>query len=237
MHIIMRQDSATLVYLFVVLGWMPAAGIASFLRVKAGKAMPAKPRYYRNMIIVQGVLAGYSIAIARHNDMKLLGNPPALWVWLISAVYVAFIGQRLHAAWKKMNTERKRRARRLLPENPRQLRYWIPISLLAGIGEEIAFRGVAFAALRDISGSTIFAVAMCVLAFAFAHTVQGWRGVLGTGVIALVMHLIVYETGGLYLAMAVHVAYDLIVGVIAMRQFMRDGTQMVLHPQPAVSGG
>lgn len=237
MQPIVRQDSITLVYLFVLLGWMPAAGIASFLRMRAGKPMPAKPRYYRNMLLVQSVLLGYAIAVARHNDMSLLGNPPALWIWLISTVYVAFIGRRLRAAWKKMSAERKRQARRLLPENPHQLRYWVPISFLAGIGEEIAFRGVAFTALRGISGSMTFAVTICVLAFAFAHMMQGWRGVLGTGVIALAMHWVVYATGGLYLAMAVHVAYDLIIGFIAMRQFMVDGTQVVLQPQPAASGG
>lgn len=199
--------------------------------------MPAKPRYYRNMILVQSVLLGYSIAVARHNEMSLLGNPPALWIWLISGVYLAFIGQRLRGAWRKMNAERKRRARRLLPENPRHLLYWIPISFLAGIGEEIAFRGVAFTTLQDMSGSMTFAVAICVLAFGFAHMIQGWRGVLGTGVIALVMHWIVSVTGGLYLAMAVHVAYDLIIGFIAMRQFMLDRTQVMLQPQPASSGG
>jgi membrane protease YdiL (CAAX protease family) len=66
---------------------------------------------------------------------------------------------------------------------------------------------------------------------------QGWRGVLGTGVIALVMHGIVYATAGLYLAIAIHVAYDLMLGFIAMRQFMQDGAQLALQPQPAPSGG
>ena len=232
-----RQDSITLVYLFVVLGWMPLAGIFSFLRLKAGKPLPAKTRLYRNMIAMQIVLLGYSVAVARHEHMILLGSAPALWIWLISAVYMAYIGLRLRAVWQKMSPERKKRARRLLPENPQHLRYWVPISFLAGIGEEIAFRGVAFGVLRDLTGSTEFAIVMCVLAFAFAHMVQGWRGVLGTGVIALVMHLIVYASGGLYLAMAVHVAYDLIVGCIAMRQFMQDGNHLALQPQPAASGG
>jgi membrane protease YdiL (CAAX protease family) len=232
-----RQDSIALVYLFVVLGWMPAAGIFSFLRLKAGKPMPPKTRFYRNMIAVQVVLLVYSLAVARHNEMSLLSNPPALWIWLISALYVAFIGLRLQAVWKKIPAERKNRARRLLPEIPGHLRYWVPISFLAGIGEEIAFRGVAFGILREISGSTGFAIVICVLAFGFAHMTQGWRGVLGTGVIALVMHGIVYATAGLYLAIAIHVAYDLMLGFIAMRQFMQEGAQLALQPQPAPSGG
>jgi membrane protease YdiL (CAAX protease family) len=232
-----RLDSITITYLFFVLGWMPAAGILSFLRLRSGKPIPTKTRLYRNMIVMQIVLLGYSVAVARHNQMTVLGSSPALWVWLISAVYVAFIGMRLHAAWKNMNAERKERARRLLPETPHHMRYWVPISLLAGVGEEVAFRGVAFVALWDISGSTVFALVVCVLAFAIAHMTQGWRGVLGTGVIALLMQAIVYMTRGLYLAMAVHVAYDLIVGVIAMRQFMQDASVVALEPQPVSTGG
>ena len=231
------HDSIRLVYLFVVLGWMPAAGIFSYFRLKAGKPIPPKTGYYRSIIVVQVVLLGYSVAIAQHNEMSLLGSSPALWIWLISALYVAFIGLRLQAVWKKMPAERKQRARRLLPEIPEHLRYWVPISFLAGVGEEIAFRGIAFGILREISGSTEFTIVICVLAFAFAHMVQGWRGVIGTGVVALVMHAIVYETGGLYLAMGIHVAYDLMLGFIAMRQFMQDGTQLALQPQPASSGG
>lgn len=51
------------------------------------------------------------------------------------------------------------------------------------------------------------------------------------------MHAIVDETAGLYLAMGIHVAYDLMLGFIAMRQFMQDGIQLAVQPQPASSGG
>jgi hypothetical protein len=183
------QDSTTLILSSLFWAGYSLAGVVFFLRLKAGK--PAKTRLYRNMIVMQIVLLGYSVAVARHNEMSLLGTSPALWVWLISAIYVAFIGLRLQAVWKKMNAERKSRARRLLPENPHHLRYWVPISFLAGVGQEIAFRGVAFEILRDLSGSTTFAIVTCVMAFAFAHMVQGWRGVLGTGIVALLMHFLV----------------------------------------------
>jgi membrane protease YdiL (CAAX protease family) len=45
---------------------------------------------------------------------------------------------------------------------------------------------------------------VCVLAFAVAHMMQGWRGMFGTGVIALILHGIVYLRQGLWLAIAVH---------------------------------
>jgi membrane protease YdiL (CAAX protease family) len=45
---------------------------------------------------------------------------------------------------------------------------------------------------------------------------QGWRGVLGTSVIAVGMHGIVFLTGSLYLAIVIHATYDLMLGVIAL---------------------
>jgi len=60
------------------------------------------------------------------------------------------------------------------------------------------------------------ALCLCVSAFALAHVVQGWRGILATAIIALLMHGVVYETGSLYLAIVVHAVYDLMVGIIAV---------------------
>jgi len=230
-------DPVTIVYLCIVLGGMPVLGVRSYLRLKSGKPMPAKSRLYRGMIGTQIVLLGYSVLVARHNQVDSLGTPPAMWVWLIAAVYVALIAKRLRAAWKTMSAQRKQRARRLLPESWHDMRYWVVISLLAGISEEFAFRGTAFVALRDLSGSMALAVTVCVIAFALAHILQGWRGVLGTGVIALAMHLIVYMTHGLYLAIAVHVCYDLIVGIIALRQFRLDGNAVAVQMTSVSSGG
>ena len=60
------------------------------------------------------------------------------------------------------------------------------------------------------------ALVLCVSAFALAHAVQGWRGILATAIIALLMHGVVYETGSLYLVIVIHAVYDLTVGIIAM---------------------
>jgi membrane protease YdiL (CAAX protease family) len=46
--------------------------------------------------------------------------------------------------------------------------------------------------------------------------IQGWRGVLGTFLLALIFHGLVFLTRSLYLAIAFHAAFNLIVGAIAM---------------------
>jgi membrane protease YdiL (CAAX protease family) len=222
----------TIPYLLLVLVGMPVTGVLSYLRLKSGKPLPPKTRRYRGMIVLQVCLLAYSLLVARHNRIHLLGEVSSAWGWVIAALYLAVITLRLNAAWKRLSPERKKRARILLPESPYEMRYWIPIALLAGLSEECAFRGTAYVALRAITGSTTIAITVCVLAFAIAHMMQGWRGVLGTGVIAIVMHAIVYLTAGLYLVIAIHAVYDLIVGVIAMRAFQRDGVLSSMEPQP-----
>ncbi len=70
--------------------------------------------------------------------------------------------------------------------------------------------------LTDNNSSFWIALLLCVSAFAIAHSIQGWRGILATAIIALLMHGVVYETGSLYLAIVVHAVYDLMVGIIAV---------------------
>lgn len=225
-------DSITTPYLLYVLLLMPALGVVSYFRLKSGKPLPPKNRRYAAMIAMQVFLVGFSLTVARQNRLDLFGrNGPAVWSWLGAALYLGFIALRLNAAWPRLSAERKQRARLLLPETPREMRYWVPISLLAGLSEECAFRGAAYIILQEVTGSAALSVSVCVLSFAVAHLLQGWRGVLGTGLIALLMHGLVYLTQGLYLAIALHVAYDLIVGATALRHFMRDRTVGVLQPE------
>ena len=110
----------------------------------------------------------------------------------------------------------------ILPENQSELRYWILISVLAGVCEEYAYRGVAYAALSEIIGSPVISVVVCVVAFGIAHVIQGWRGALGASLLALLFHFMVFITQGLYLAITFHILYDLIVGFSGMRALKRD---------------
>lgn len=227
-------DSITIPYLLWVLLFFPVMGVISYYRLKSGRPLPRKPRRYGAMIAMQLLLLAYTLLLAQKNQVDLFGKHwPSFWSWILAAAYLAFIGVRLNAAWRRLKPERKQRARVLLPENPPEMFYWVPISFLAGLSEETAFRGMVYVALIEMTGSAGFAVTVCVLAFALAHMLQGWRGVLGAGVIGLVMHAVVYMTQGLYLAIAIHAAYDVVVGTIAMKHFQRDRQISAIEPQPA----
>jgi membrane protease YdiL (CAAX protease family) len=207
-------DSITISFLVFVLLLMPTLGVLSWFRVKSGKPLLPKNRRYRTMIALQLVLLALASLTARQNSLRLLdAHWPAAWVWAVAAAYLTFIAVRLHFGWRRLSEERKQRARLVLPENASQMRYWIAISLLVGLTEEYAYRGVAY---------TVLSVVVCVLSFGFAHMMQGWRGVLLASAMAVLFHITVFLTETLYVVIAFHAAYDLIVGVLAMRVLGRD---------------
>jgi membrane protease YdiL (CAAX protease family) len=87
------------------------------------------------------------------------------------------------------------------------------VSLIAGIGEEITWRGVQMALVVALTGNYWLAIALCAISFALAHAGQGWQSAAIIVVFGLGFHLLVWLAGSLYVAMAVHLAYDLTAGI------------------------
>lgn len=94
--------------------------------------------------------------------------------------------------------------RKVTASNP----VWVCISIYAGVVEEIAYRGVLVMALAEPLGYWPAAIVSAV-AFALAHLSSGWRAVPFGLLFALAMQLLVFITGGLLLAIVIHIAYDL----------------------------
>jgi membrane protease YdiL (CAAX protease family) len=227
-----KPDTITIPFLLWVLVLMPVLGFLSWRKVKSGKPLPPKERRYRAMIALQVLLLAMTALAAQQNNFSLFGPAwPPPWAWLIAAGYLVLIAVRVRASSRKLTEERKQRARLTLPENPREMRYWIPISLLAGLSEEYAYRGVAYSVLSRITGSPVVSLLVCVLSFGIAHMTHGWRAVRGVVVLALLFHVIVFLTQSLYLVIAFHAAYDLVVGALAMRLL---AAVKPPEPQPAL---
>jgi membrane protease YdiL (CAAX protease family) len=204
-------------FLVLVLILVPAMGVAGYFRIRSGKPLRPKRQRYHSIIMVLVFILLMTLKAAHEEGIELLGrrwgNP---LIWLFTAAYLVFLTLRLRRAWAKLSAERLEKARLLLPDDPSLMRLWVGISALAGISEECAYRGLAYRLLVGLGLSPWLAVLVCVVTFAIGHMTQGWRGVLGTFVLALVFHGLVFATRSLYLAIAVHAVYNLVVGVIAM---------------------
>jgi membrane protease YdiL (CAAX protease family) len=213
------QNASALILLVLILVAMPALGIASYFRLKSGKPLPPKNRRYVTTIIVEIVLLFAAFNGAREQRIPLFGDQlPGVPAIVAGAVFIAMLLTRIVQGWPKLKPERKARLRLLLPENQNDLRYWVWVSLLAGLAEECAYRGAAYFVLERWTHSPELALVLCVVSFAIAHMMQGIRSAVGVGIFGLVFHIVVFLTGGLYLAIVMHVVYDFALGVLLMKK-------------------
>jgi membrane protease YdiL (CAAX protease family) len=204
-------------FLFLVLVVVPALGVAGYLRIRSGKPLRPKRQRYRIIIVVQFIILLITLWAAHREGIELLGRQwgsPA--IWLIAAGYAGLIVWRGRHAWARISADRLEKARRLLPDDPSLMRLWVGIAAMAGISEECAYRGLAYQLFVRMSLNPALAVLVCVVCFAIGHMTQGLRGVLGTLLLALIFHGLVFLTHALYLAIVFHAAFNLIVGAIAM---------------------
>jgi len=222
-------------FMLWVLILIPVLGIVGYIQVRRKKTLPPKPQRYRRALIGQAGFLVITVLAAREQRVNIVAGPfPSLSLWLVAAGFLLVIGLRLRRAWAKLSPERLEQARILLPDHPSQMRWWVAISAMAGVTEECAYRGLAMRFLTDNNSSFWLAMSLCVSAFAIAHAIQGWRGILATAIIALLLHGVVYETGSLYLAIVVHAVYDLMVGTIAVPILSKFATtQELVQATPA----
>ncbi|MCL4424669.1 MAG: CPBP family intramembrane metalloprotease [Actinobacteria bacterium] len=99
----------------------------------------------------------------------------------------------------------------LLPATRSERRTWVAVALTAGIGEELLFRGFLLFYLAHFfpALSQWGAIGISSAIFGLAHAYQGWRGVLGTGLLGLGLAFLYVFTGSLLPSMLLHALTDL----------------------------
>ena len=105
----------------------------------------------------------------------------------------------------------------ILPRNREQRIVWVFTSIVAGVCEEIVFRGVLFILIAAITNSVVIGALASAVSFAIGHAKQGRKSVIFIGAIALVFQGLVIVSASLWPAMAVHSLYNIIRGLRASR--------------------
>ena len=98
----------------------------------------------------------------------------------------------------------------LMPRNGRERLLMIPLSLNAGFSEEMFFRLALPLLIAHVTGSAVVGVVAATAAFGLAHSYQGWKGVVGTGLLGGLLMLQYLAHGSLLRVMAIHAAIDLV---------------------------
>ncbi len=172
-----------------------------------------RTRYFISIVLQVSAMTLVSLAVARAERIPLFPRalPPRSAV-LAGAVFLVIAIAYGWTRWTRAVKERKRVIMLFMPLNASERIFWVLSAALAGFGEELTWRGVQTALLTRIAGNFVVACAICVVMFAVAHAIQGWGSTIAIGAFAAGFHVIVWITGSLYVAMAVHFVYDLVAG-------------------------
>jgi len=97
---------------------------------------------------------------------------------------------------------------------------WLAVMATAAVTEELAYRGVLFQLLSGPLPPLGAALASAAL-FGLAHLTQGPKGALGSAGFGLAIQWVCHISGGLLLAVLVHLAYDLVAAWLGRRLYLR----------------
>ena len=103
---------------------------------------------------------------------------------------------------------------RLIPRTPREKRLFASLSVVAGLGEEVAYRGYLLSTLELLGLGHWMAAVASSAAFGLLHAYQGAAGILRTGLTGLVLVLPVFATGSLIPSILAHACINLIAGLV-----------------------
>ncbi len=98
----------------------------------------------------------------------------------------------------------------MLPQTAQEKRYWLFISITAGLTEEFMYRGFLLYILNYLFPAA--GIIVCVLAsaiiFGLAHSYQGISGIAKTGILGLLFSSIYITTGSILPGMVLHFIID-----------------------------
>ncbi len=183
--------------------------------VEKKQPFPDRRQHFRNTAVQLAILAMVSLAVARAERIDLFAYDSAQLLRGVLggvAMYAAAVAY-MRPRWRRAVERRARVVDLFMPEDRSERAWWIAVSILAGVGEEITWRGVQTALLYGLTGSLWIAALASAIAFALAHAIQGWRSVGVILLFALAFQSVVWLSGSLFVAMIVHVAYDVTAGL------------------------
>lgn len=151
----------------------------------------------------------------------LLPTPPlALLGWtlgLTAAGVAVMLGSRV--VGRALGIRERGILGRLLPRTDQEKRVFALLSVAAGVGEEVAFRGYAIPVLAVAVGLP-WSVALTSATFGVLHAYQGPIGMVRTGIMGAVLAGGMLWSGSILPVILAHVLVDLVGGLVLGEHFM-----------------
>ena len=214
------------IFLFYLLGLLPLMAFRSAKAFNAPpdapapRAFPPRAAIYLNSTVALALLFALAWFAARRVDFHIFALPALGAKQLLAgagALLFQFVMMYASRAVRSTAELSDMAVNRIMPQSPREHALYSVMSVVAGIAEEAAYRGVLMSVFWSATGSAWIAVSVSALAFALGHAVQGRKSMAVIFVMACSMHALVWYTGTLVIAMVVHAIYDLLAPTLRRR--------------------
>jgi membrane protease YdiL (CAAX protease family) len=100
-----------------------------------------------------------------------------------------------------------------LPRSKKEFKWFVFLSITAGICEELLYRGFLIWYFETLS-NTFIAIVISSILFGAAHSYQGVRGFMRSGFIGIILALILIWTDSLLIPIYIHIAGDVYNGFV-----------------------
>lgn len=195
--------------------------IVAFSQARLLEALrPSRLEIYRSSMVSISVLCVLVLADGFYNlgltAMRLAPGTSLAQLFVgvgLGVASVAVIWVSVEVAHRVFGLREPDFVRRLLPQSRREKWTFFVLSILAGVGEEIAYRGFLLTAVALWSGSLTVALIVSSMTFGLAHAYQATPGILRTGLLGLLFGACVLMTDSLVPAIVAHTLIDWIMGL------------------------
>jgi membrane protease YdiL (CAAX protease family) len=213
-------DAATLAVLLLALPTL-AVMQARGLRDMHVPRIPAYMSSAATLVVLGGWCAGLGLLRRGPAALGLVSMSPRLLAGWTAAVTVAGLGLMLgfRLLGAALGIEESATLRELLPRSAGERVAFAGLSLLAGLCEEIVFRGYAFPLLARPLGWVAAGVVTSV-AFGVMHAYQGAFGMVRTAALGGVLAWAFVAAGSLWPPVAAHATIDLLGGIVLADRLM-----------------
>ncbi len=201
-----------LVFLVFFLVLVPWGAYRSRSRLAAISELP-RTTYLRNVVWQQLAFLALALLTAWREYIPVLVGRIDPFAVAVAVACTAAATYALRPVWQRKAREGDPRLVLFAPRTETERRWWIAVSVAAGVSEEIVWRGVVIGLLWWLTNSWLAAAVISSTMFGVAHSLQGWKSAATIGAIAMGMALFVHWADGLALAMAMHAGYDIVAGL------------------------
>jgi membrane protease YdiL (CAAX protease family) len=102
----------------------------------------------------------------------------------------------------------------IIPRSRREMLAALPLCLNAGFSEELFFRLALPLLIASVTGSVIIGMAASVVIFGLIHAYQGWKGVVATTLIGVVLTMVYLRSGSILTPMIMHALIDVVALIV-----------------------